>query len=148
MKSRGLHWSVLASMTVALGAGSWSCGAFRFSGNRTSPARHDLAVDTTVVIIRVFNYQPSEVTVYLDTEQARQRVGVVTPMHEAFFVLPSTEVTTVEQFFLTVISSADAIKPYRTGMISRNRTKITMVYVAVGEDLSKTGSFRGNAPNS
>ena len=147
MKRNGLHWLGLAIMTVALSAGSWSCGAFRF-GHGASPARHDLAVDTTVVIIRVFNYQPSDVTVYLDTDADRQRVGVVTPMHEAFFVLPSTEVTTVDQFFLTVIANADGIKPYRTGMINRSRTKITMVYLAVGGDLSKTGSFRSNAPNS
>ena len=147
MKRSGLHWLGLAIMTVALSAGSWSCGAFRF-GQGTSPARRDLAVDTTVVIIRVFNYQPSEVIVYLDTDADRQRVGVVTPMHEAFFVLPSSEVTTVDHFFLTVISGGDGIKPYRTGMINRNRTKITMVYVAVGEDLSKSGNFRSNAPNS
>ena len=137
----------MAILGFAITAGSLSCGTFRLA-HHAAPARRDLAVDTTVVIIRVFNYQPAEVTVYMDAHEKRQRVGVVTPMHEAFFVLPSTEVTAVDEFFLTVVSPTEGVKPYRTGMIARNRTKITMVYVAVGEDLSKNGSFRSNAPNS
>jgi hypothetical protein len=142
MRRRADVVSLLVILGVAL-----SCGTFR-SASRAAPSRRELAVDTTVVIIRVFNYQPAEVTVYLDTQLNRQRVGVVTSMHEAFFVLPSAEVMTIDAFFLTVISASDGVKPYSTGMINRNRNKITMVYVAVGEDVSKSGSFRENAPSS
>ena len=147
MRRQGAGWLTMAMLGFAITAGSLSCGGVRLA-HRAAPARRDLAVDTTVVIIRVFNYQPAEVTVYMDAHEQRQRVGVVTPMHEAFFVLPSTEVTAVDEFFLTVVSNTEGIKPYKTGLIARNRTKITMVYVAVGEDVSKTGSFRSNAPNS
>jgi hypothetical protein len=131
-------------------ASSWSCGAFRFPGSQAAaPTRqHAIAVDTTVVIIRVFNYQDSEVTVYMDTREDRQRVGIVTPKHEAFFVVPSAELPLVNEFFLTVVPTMDGIKPYRTGLINRNRDKITMVYVAVGEELSGQGGFRNSAPAS
>ena len=145
MKLRAAKVWTLVVLAIGLTVGS--CGPFR-SARHATPVRHELAVDSTVLIIRIFNYQPVEVTVYLDTQQDRQRVGVVIPMHEAFFVLPSAEVMALDAFFLTVISSTDGVKPYRTGLINRNRTKITMVYVAVGEDLNKNGAFRGNAPIS
>ena len=150
MKIRAVNLSLLTILGIATTASSWSCGAFHFPGSKreVKPENHALAVDTTVVIIRVFNYQPTEVTVYLDTQIDRQRVGSVTPMHEAFFVLPSAEVLTVDEFILTVIPTEDGIRPYRTGLISRNRTRITMVVVAVGDEPSRESEFRGWAPSS
>src|SRR2546423_1769968 len=102
MGRQGVRWLSVAILGFAITAGSLSCGAVRLA-HRAAPARRELAVDTTVVIIRVFNYQPAEVTVYMDVHEQRQRVGVVTPMHEAFFVLPSTEGTAVDELFLTVV---------------------------------------------
>ncbi len=150
MKMRAAHLPLLTMLGIVTTAFSWSCGAFHFPGSHAAaaPTHHEIAVDTTVVIIRVFNYQNAEVTVYMDTDQDRQRVGIVTPMHEAFFVVPSVELPLVDAFILTVIPTMDGLKPYRTGLISRNRNKITMVYVAVGEDVSKEGGFRSSAPAS
>jgi hypothetical protein len=149
MKSRAAHVTLLTILGVATTVASWSCGVLGLSRNRAAvPVSHALAVDTTVVIIRVFNYQECEVTVYLDTQEDRQRVGIVTPMHEAFFVLPSTTVTALNEFILTVIPTMEGIKPYRTGLISRNPNKITMVYVAVGEEANKQGGYRSSAPTS
>src|SRR6185503_15933632 len=137
MRMRAAHFRLLTILGIGTTAASWSCGAFRFSNHNATPVRQELAVDTTVVIIRVFNYQPTEVTVYLDTQQDRQRIGMVTPMHEAFFVLPSATVMALNEFILTVVPTVEGIKPYRTGLINRNPNKITMVYVAVGEDAAK-----------
>ena len=149
MKPRAPYFPLLTIFGIAATAASWSCGAFRFPGNQAAaPAKHELAVDTTVVIIRVFNYQNSEVTVYMDTDRDRQRVGIVTPMHEAFFVLPSATVLALNEFTLTVVPTMDGIKPYRTGLISRNTNKITLVYVAVGEEANKQGGYRSSAPTS
>jgi hypothetical protein len=151
MKLRALHLPLLTIFGIVTTVTSWSCGAFHYPGSHAAavaPTRHEIAVDTTVVIIRVFNYQPSEVTVYLDTQADRQRVGIVTSMHEAFFVVPSTEMPTVEQFILTVVPTQDGIKPYRTGLISRNRNRITMVYVAVGDHQNRDGGFHSEAPAS
>jgi hypothetical protein len=141
------RFSLLMVLGIGATAVSWSCGAFRFSDHAT-PVAQELAVDTTVVIIRVFNYQPTDVTVYLDTDQDRHRVGMVTPMHEAFFVLPSATVTALNEFILTVVPTMEGIKPYRTGLINRNPNKITMVYVAVGEEAAKQGGYRSSAPIS
>ena len=107
------------------------CGANRLEG--PAPASHRLGVDTTGVIIRVFNYQVADVTMYLDTQQDRMRIGVVAPGHQALFVLPSAEVTTLRAFTLTAESVDPQVKPYRTGLISRNPAKITMVYLEVGQ---------------
>ena len=151
MKLRALHLPLLTIFGIVSTVSSWSCGAFHYPARNlaaaAAPAHHEISVDTTVVIIRIFNYQPSEVTVYMDTHADHQRVGIVTAMHEAFFVVPSAEMSAVEEFILTVVPSEDGIKPYRTGLISRNRNRITMVYVAVGEQ-NREGTFRNDAPAS
>src|SRR5712672_3462556 len=106
MKLRALHLPLLTIFGIVSTVSSWSCGAFNYPGRHVAaaaPVRHEIAVDTTVVIIRVFNYQPSEVTVYLDTQADRQRVGIVTAMHEAFFVVPSVELSALDEFILTVV---------------------------------------------
>jgi len=151
MKLRTLHLPLLTIFAIVTTVSSWSCGGFHRPGKQAdavTPNRHEIAVDTTVVIIRVFNYQPSEVTVYMDTPADRQRVGIVTAMHEAFFVVPSAEMPPVQEFILTVVPTEDSIKPYRTGLIARNRNRITMVYVAVGEHQNMEGGFQNNAPAS
>ena len=107
------------------------CGPFRFTS--PVPSNYRLVADTTGVIIRVFNYQVADVTMYLDTQQDRMRIGVVAPGHQALFVLPSAEVTTLRAFTLTAESVDPQVKPYRTGLISRNPAKITMVYLEVGQ---------------
>ena len=148
MKLRTLHLPLLTIFAIVTTVSSWSCGGFHRSDRAVTPNRHEIAVDTTVVIIRVFNYQPSEVTVYMDTQADRQRVGIVTAMHEAFFVVPSAEMPPVQEFILTVVPTEDGIKPYRTGLIARNPNRITMVYVAVGEHQNTDGGFRNDAPAS
>lgn len=97
-----------------------------------------LAPDTTVLIVRVFNYQPGPVTVYVDAlDQPRHRIGTVTPYHEAFFVLPSITIAWLQVFHVTVEPAIRTLKPYRTGPITRNPFKITMVFVVAGEDTTR-----------
>jgi hypothetical protein len=151
MKLKTLHLPLLTIFAIVTTVSSWSCGVLNTSSKQSSsvtPNHREITVDTTVVIIRVFNYQPSEVTVYMDTQADRQRVGIVTSMHEAFFVVPSSEMPPVEEFILTVVPTEDGIKPYRTGLIARNRNRITMVYVAVGEHQNQENGLQNNAPAS
>lgn len=127
---------LLISAIVLLTVGCFALG--RSMSQRSLPDA--LVVDTTVVILRVFNYQPAAVTVYLDTQQGgRNLVGTVTPMHEAFFVLPSVGLVAIDAFTVFVVSEADGVKPYQTGLINRNRRKITLVYVAVGDTVGARG---------
>ncbi len=142
MSKRAMRVTVLMLLGFVTSAANWSCSPFQLGHRQAAPEQQkqrQLAVDTTVVIIRVFNYQPTDVTVYLDTPADRQRIGSVTPMHEAFFVLPSSTLASLDQFILTVIPVEDGIKPYRTGLIARNPNRITMVYVAVGDESRGTG---------
>lgn len=135
---RAVYSAVLA--TVAL----LSCMLNRAP---TAPAERTIQIDTTALIIRIYNYQPQPVRVLLIdlADSSRHRVGDVVPMHEAFFILPSREVVGVVLFRVLVIPSDTTIRPYRTGEIVRNTAKVTMVFVAVGDypkDSSRAPGWR------
>lgn len=95
------------------------------------PAQQPMAIDTTAIVLRVSNNFPRAVRVYLEPFEApRRKVSDVSPHHDALFLLPSSDIRKILVFI--VIVEADSIAPYRTGLISRNPTKMTMVYIAVG----------------
>lgn len=95
------------------------------------PAQEPLAIDTTAIVLRVANNYPRPVRVYVEPFQApRRKVSDVSPKHEGLFLLPSSDIRKIIVF--VVIVEADSIAPYRTGFITRNPTRMTMVYIVVG----------------
>lgn len=101
---------------------------------RDEPQRdRQLEIDTTLVILRVFNYYNVPVTVFVNpVNEDRRRVSVIEPVHEGFLALPSREIRWLRTFWVSVEAS-DGARPYRTGLIERNLIKMTMVVVSVGE---------------
>lgn len=102
---------------------------------KVSPIAADAALDTTAVILRIFNYQPLPVTVYLInlSDSSRQRVSDLTGGHEGYFILPSREHKDLLLFTVLVVPVDPSVRPYQTGAITRNTAKLTMVYVSVGD---------------
>lgn len=101
---------------------------------RDEPQRdRQLEIDTTLVILRVFNYGNVPVTVFVNpVNEDRRRISAIAPLHEGFLALPSREIRWLRTFWVSVEAS-DGARPYRTGLIERNLTKMTMVVVSVGE---------------
>lgn len=113
---------------------------------RPDPELLELEPDTTIVVLRVFNYQAVPVTAFVDApNERRRRVGTVMPFHEGYFVLPSPTIRWLQVFHVTVEAADRSIHPYRTGLITRNPVKITMVFVVVGEG---PGQPRYSGPQS
>src|SRR3990167_1937834 len=102
----------------------------------TAPESHirQAPVDTTALIIRIFNYHEVAVVAYLDEigVKQRMRIGVITPFHEGLFVLHTADVAAMREFYVTVEPVDARVPPYRTGVIQRPVAQLTLVYVTVG----------------
>lgn len=93
-----------------------------------------IGIDTTLVVLRVWNYRATAVMVYLELPTGElRRVSEVPPAREGYFVIPSREIKKLLVFAVVVVSADSLVPPYRTGAILRNPRKITMVFTAVGQ---------------
>lgn len=123
---RGLWWALLAVTFAA-----------------PLSAQATIAVDSEVVILRVFNRKSYPVTVFLTpVDEARRRVSEVLAQHEGFLVLTSVALAGINAFSITVEGADPKERPYRTGVIQRLLGKLAMVYIDVGEVADSTSKVR------
>ena len=98
---------------------------------RAQVQQASIAIDSTPIVLRVINYNPFPVVVYVEPyESGKLFISNIAPNHEGFFLLPSREIRQL-LVFKVIVESAGA-QPYRTGIIARNPTKLTLVAIAVG----------------
>lgn len=105
------------------------------TGGRGQAPVTQVAVDTTILILQVFNSYPFPVTVFLDAPGApRRRVAGIPPMHAGLLAIPSREITGLTMFYVTVQPRDPKRGAYQTGLITREPGKIGIVRVTVGTD--------------
>lgn len=144
-RSRSI-FRILGGATIALaaGAGLLSCASSAVTSRRTAHLGPQIAADSSVVILRVINYEWYDVAVLLDAgDNPRMRVGTVTGMHWSFFVLTSAVLGGVKEFAVVVVPVGRPVLAYQSNRITRVPGRLVLVTIAMGEDPERATYHRG-----
>ena len=136
---------VLGDVTIALalGAGLSSCASNAAMSPRTARVAPGVTPESSVVILRVINYEWYDIAVELDAGDVRKRVGTVTGTNWSFFVLSSAALSGVNEFVVVVVPVGQAVVVYQSHRIRRIPGELVLVTIAMGRN-PEPASHRGH----
>jgi hypothetical protein len=122
-----------ATIALAVGAGLSSCASADVMSLRTARVGPEVTPESSVVILRVMNYEWYDVAVLLDAgDNVRKRVGTVTGTKWSFFVLTSTVLGAVNEFVVVLVPVGQAVVTFRSHRIRCIPGKLVLVTISMG----------------
>lgn len=133
-----------AAIALAMGVGLSSCASNAAMSRRTARVEPEVTPESSVIILRVINYEWYDVAVELDAgDDVRKRVGTVTGTNWSFFVLTSAVLGAVKEFAVVVVPVGQKVVSYQSHRIRRLPGKLVLVTISMGEN-PEPARYRGH----
>lgn len=139
-KQSRLIRQVFGSVIIAVvaGGGLTSCASHSVNSVASPLIGPDIAPDSSVVIIRVTNYDWDDVVVVVDAGHTLRRVGTVAGMRWSLLVLTSAALGPIREFTVLVVPVRQPVRTYETRRITRAAGKLVFVTIAMGDEPQHT----------